>query len=394
MLASGFKKVAVVAASALAFALVLVGCAGSEPEEGSAEHPVNVVVVGGQVQNQPAVAPEVVEEYFDLAVASFGVVDIVVPDGSPYSAIGGSGAAFSAASSSKRKELEEVAISQALVTAYREEASALTAETDVLSALDLASRDFNSAGNGGENVAVVVHSGLSTSGLLRFQDGLLGAEPSEVVQAVSGELPDLSGIDRLVWVNCGLVSGGQEELPRSQQERLKETLSAVLAEAGCASVEFRDLTPGGEPAAGLPSVTAVEVERSPVVVETESGASYTFSGETLMFRPDSAEFADEAEASAVLSEVASAAGAREGRVRVQASTASYPWDPEFALALSQERASAAANALVSLGVEADRIDAEGLGYGGADHVEDIDPETGLQIPSAAALNRKVTITIE
>lgn len=394
MLASGFKKIAVVAASALAFALVLVGCVGSGPEEGSAEHPVNVVVVGGQVQNQPAVAPEVVKEYFDLAVASSGVVDIVVPDGSPYSAIGGPGAASSAASSSKRRELEEVAISQALATAYGEEAPALTAETDVLSALDLASRDFNSVGNGGENVAVVVHSGLSTSGLLRFQDGLLGAEPSGVVQAVSGELPDLSGIDRLVWVNCGLVSGGQEELPRSQQMRLEETLSAVLAEAGCVSVEFRDLTPGGEPAAGLPSVTTVEVERAPVVVETESSAVYTFSGETLMFCPDSAEFADEAEAFAVLSEVASAAEAREGRVRVQASTASYPWDPEYALALSQERASAAANALVSLGVEADRIDVEGLGYEGADHVEDIDPETGLQIPSAAALNRKVTITIE
>lgn len=394
MLVSGFKKVAFAAATALAFAFVLAGCAGGAPEEGSAEHPVNVVVVGGQVQNQPAVPAEVVKEYFDLAVASSAVVDVVVPDGSPYSAIGGPGVVSSAASSSKRKELEEVAISQALATAYSEEAPALTAETDVLSALDLASRDFNSAGNGGENVAVVVHGGLSTSGLLRFQDGLLGAEPSEVVQAVSGELPDLSGIDRLVWINCGLVSGGQEELPRSQQERLKETLSAVLAEAGCGSIEFRDLTPGGEPAAGLPSVTEIEVEREPVVVETETGASYTFSGETLMFRPDSAEFADEAEASAVLSEVASAARAREGRVRVQASTASYPWDPEFALALSQERASAAANALVSLGVDADRIDAEGLGYGGADHVEDIDPETGLQIPSAAALNRKVTITIE
>lgn len=151
---------------------------------------------------------------------------------------------------------------------------------------------------------------------------------------------------------------------------------------------------GEKPTTGFPSVTEVEVERAPVVVETESAATYTFSGETLMFCPDSAKFVDEAEAASVLSEVASVAETREGRVRVQASTASYPWNPEYAQALSQERASAAADALVSLGVEAGRIDVEGLGFGGPNYIEDIDPETGLQIPSAATRNRRVTITIE
>lgn len=110
--------------------------------------------------------------------------------------------------------------------------------------------------------------------------------------------------------------------------------------------------------------------------------------------PNAEGFVDEAEAASVLSEVASVAETREGRVRVQASTASYPWNPEYAQALSQERASAAADALVSLGVEAGRIDVEGLGFGGPNYIEDIDPETGLQIPSAATRNRRVTITIE
>ena len=86
-------------------------------------------------------------------------------------------------------------------------------------------------------------------------------------------------------------------------------------------------------------------------------------------------------------------GRPESSAHVQASTASYPWDPAWALELSNQRAQAVADALVSLGIEAERISAEGLGFSNPDHVDDLD-SSGRQIPEKAALNRKVTIELE
>lgn len=390
------------AAAMAAMALIaLAGCGTSaqQPEPGDPEKtPTNVVVVGGDVSCQPTVSPETLAEYFGLAVETDGLVDIVVADGSPRSSIGGAEAASSGAESKKREEIENGVISEALTAAYQDESAAVAEETDLVAALDLASRDFNTASNGGENVVVVVHSGLQTSGVMRFQDGgLLGAEPEEVANAARDELPDLSNVSSLVWLNCAMTSGEQEPLSNSQAKRLKEIWKAVLAEAGCENVEFRDL-PYSTPPEGdgeLPSVTPVEVERAPVVVDSGAARTYTFSSEALMFLPDSSDFADESEASEVLSEVADALLANpESKALVQASTASYPWDPAYAVQLSQERARATADALSSLGVEQSRISTEGLGFSDAEHVEDIDPSTGYQIPELAARNRKVKITVE
>lgn len=391
---------AIAAAIAAITLLGIAGCGTSAQQPGAAEAemlPTNVVVVGGEVSNQPILRAADIEGYFGLAVESGGLVDIVVADGSPRSSIGGAGSASSDADSKKREEIENGVISEALAAAYQDESLAVAEETDLIAALDLASRDFNAAANGGENVVVVVHSGLQTSGVMRFQDGgLLGAEPEEVADAASDELPDLSNVSNLVWLNCAATSGDQEPLSNSQARRLKEIWKAVLAEAGCESVEFRDL-PCDAPAEGgeLPSVSTVEVERTPVVVDSGAVRTYTFSSEALMFLPDSSDFADESEASEVLSEVADALIADpESSAVVQASTASYPWDEGYAVRLSQERACATADALSSLGVEPSRISAEGLGFSDPEHVDDIDPSTGLQVPELAAQNRKVKITVE
>lgn len=392
------RKKTVASMAAIAIALTaLPGCESSDVSsvtDSNGTEPENVVIVGGDVSNQPSIDEATIREFFDLAIESNGCVDIVVADGDPHSSLGSIGRASSDAESDSRRELENNAISNSLVAAYMESSSADDEETDLMEALDYAARDLNAAGNDGANTLVIVHSGLQTSGMLQFQVGLLGAEPSEVKDAAAGKLPDLSNVNDVVWVNCGVVSGEQGDLSQSQQLRLKEIWSAVLAEAGCENVEFLDLTSSQDRSDGLPYVTAVEVENDPVVVETSETATFSFSSDTLLFQADSAEFASEEDAASILSTVAEEMKGRpESRAHVQASTASYPWDPAWALELSNQRAQAVADALVSLGIEAERISAEGLGFSNPDHVDDLD-SSGRQIPEKAALNRKVTIELE
>jgi outer membrane protein OmpA-like peptidoglycan-associated protein len=138
---------------------------------------------------------------------------------------------------------------------------------------------------------------------------------------------------------------------------------------------------------GLPPVTIVPVAaRSigplPSVTVLRDG--------TVGFVPDQAVFRDPAQARVVLADYA-----REitnGRRALLTGTTASAGTSEYRLRLSQERANAVRDLLVSLGAPADRIRTRGLGSDFPGYVPDHDPQGNLD-PVPAAQNRQVIIEL-
>jgi len=205
------------------------------------------------------------------AVESQSYLSIVVADGGP-SIIGeknliiegGNGPARKQSKLANRQEVEDGILG----------AQADDEEVDLLTALDLASRTVRSE-NTSPSTIVVVESGLSTLPPLDFtQEGMLGADPQDVVASLEKQdaLPDLEGID-VVWQGMGDIAPPQQPLSNGQRSNLQAIWEAVIAAAeGRLVIEEHPLTEAGQE--GLPAVTPVPVPDGPDCTAT----SVTLSG--------------------------------------------------------------------------------------------------------------------
>jgi len=361
---------------------LLCGCVKSEP---AAE--ANLAIVSGYRSNSATPNFSAAEPYISDALLSYGSISVIVADGDPYVA-----AAYDINAPAKdlsRQKRHDIAAQQAaMVGNVLTNSTALTAECDLLAALDLAARALRDAD--GAKTLLVLDSGIPTCG---FLDGsLLRADSESYVAYLRDKqaLPDLSEV-RVVWVGLGDVAGSQDKPTPANKRNLQDTLSAILYAGGAASVTFDAALPGKAATCQLPPVTPV-----PIVAEDPFGISdfaqpLVLDESKLLFKPDSREFADAEAAAQVLRPVAQAlVSDRSLSVVLAGTTASIPGNQHGCMSFSAGRAETVAEALCRAGVAESQIAAVlGLGFEHPYHIPDRDAAGALN--ENAPANRSVII---
>ena len=270
-------------------------------------------------------------------------------------------------------------------------------EVDVLESLWQAVRSLSSAPDGSERVICVLDTGLSTAGLLDFRNNLLNADPDEIAALLDQKqaIPDFSGIT-VIWQHLGDVSSPQNRLAHAQVEQLKTIWTAILEKTG-AAVEFSNDVPVSSALSNdkYPAVSVVDLPGEVSLAfdpddDMDFAEPLFIDEKQIKFIGDTADFLDSDAASAVISPVASYMKSHPDFKLLLIGTTAGDANNEFCLNLSESRALAVENLLVSLGVLQENISAIGLGNSDPWHIKDIDPG-GSWIDAYAARNRKVVL---
>jgi outer membrane protein OmpA-like peptidoglycan-associated protein len=359
-------------------AVALAGCGA----DGAAGQPTGGlgIVVQATAQVPVVASSSALSDALDIALDNQSDDVVVVADGRPQVLAAGSlhlrtenGVAQRAEQGGLRDEILSVIAA----------AAANDPEVDLLSAVDLAARQIGDVD--GPRTLVVVSSGLSTVSPMAFQQGLLGADPQEVVDflAASQELPDLTSFT-VVMSGFGDTAPPQIGLTRSQRLQLVAIWKAVFQAAGAGvRVDARPLT--GAPRSGLPQVATVSVDLPP-----NPPCTSVLPASVVAFRPDSSDFVDEAAAREVLLPLAQRLRGGSGPVNVTGTTARVG-SLEGQRALASKRAQRVSALLVELGgLDPARMHVQGLGSEFPEYVPDHDA-VGTLLPQAAAVNRAVRV---
>ncbi len=359
--------------------LLLTGCGASKVDSA----PGALAVIVGAHSNM--VAPsllDTVKTEIDTAAELGSPATIIVDDGSPTAS-----APVSLKTANDNPLYQQDQINQ--LTNLINQTRADNPEVDLLAAIDLAARSVTDAT--GPKTIVVIDSGLQTTGALRFQDqdgALLNANPDEVVDLLrrTQQLPNLTGM-RVVFNGLGDTAAPQQPLPVPARAALVALWTKIVESAG-GTVEVKQAPlPSTRTMDGLPPVTIVPVAVKsigplPSVTVLRDG--------TVGFVPDQAVFRDPGQARAVLADYAREIA--NGRRAMLTGTTASAGTSEYRLRLSQERANAVRDLLVSLGAPADRIGTQGLGSDFPGYVKDQDAQGNLD-PIPAAQNRQVIIEL-
>ena len=359
--------------------LLLTGCGASKVDSA----PGALAVIVGAHSNM--VAPsllDTVKTEIDTAAELGSPATIIVDDGSPTAS-----APVSLKTANDNPLYQQDQINQ--LTNLINQTRADNPEVDLLAAMDLAARSVTDAA--GPKTIVVIDSGLQTTGALRFQDqdgALLNANPDEVVDQLrrTQQLPNLTGM-RVVFNGLGDTAAPQQPLPAPARAVLVTLWTKIVESAGGKAEVKQAPLPSTRTMDGLPPVTVVPVAVKsigplPSIAVLRDG--------TVGFVPDQAVFRDPGQARAVLTDYAKEIA--NGRRAMLTGTTASAGTPEYRLRLSQQRANAVRDLLVSLGAPADRIGTQGLGSDFPGYVKDRDAQGNLD-PIPAAQNRQVIIEL-
>jgi outer membrane protein OmpA-like peptidoglycan-associated protein len=348
------------------------------------------MVVGAHANAPRAASYPQLNELLTQACETRGYVAIVTVEGAPQ-VFDGAGAIVGSDAPTVRVRAEEnaswVAGLNELVTT---QAKATSPEVDTLEALRLAARALSAAPAGQQRI-VVMDSGLSTTGALDFTlEDMLYAMPEDVAEYMAGieALVPFGSSVQLEWYGLGDVAAPQEPLTNRQRANLKEIWTAVINASG-AQVNFHDDPPSGQADRGLPAVSVVEITPEPQPQVISANAPIFLDESMLHFEPDSATFIEPAEAYAVLEPYAQQL-IQNPQLWVHIIGTTAECDETYAQMLSGIRATAVFDALVSMGVPAEQLTAEGQGWFDEWHVPEVDKD-GVYHPEIAAQNRKVVL---
>jgi outer membrane protein OmpA-like peptidoglycan-associated protein len=360
---------------------VLAGCGGNTARPSDA-----LAIVVGAHSNMPGGALDgTALAARERALDSQAYLAIVVADGQPF--IAGQPGRLLARHSNSVIQRRDRDANRQLVDTELADAKAKTPETDLLSALDVASRTISS--QPGHHTIVVLDSGLSTVAPLDFRTpGLIDSDPAELAASLktARQLPDLAG-DDVVFQGLGDTAAPQVELGRPQRAGLIDIWVAIAKAAGAHAVQVEKSPLSAKPQTGLPPVSPVVLDKGISCTATV----VTLTGGDVGFLPDSAEFKDRAAATAVIEPIAKQLRGAQVTATLTGTTADVG-AKAGQVRLSEQRAQAVAALLAGLGVPADRLTVIGRGSDFPGYLVDHDGSGNL-IPAAAARNRKVIIDL-
>jgi outer membrane protein OmpA-like peptidoglycan-associated protein len=261
------------------------------------------------------------------------------------------------------------------------------AEADVLQALVEAAHSSPVGGT-----IVLVDSGLSTKGQLSFLNGdMFGVDPNEAARYLQELhlIPNLTGRS-VVLVGLGGTADPQPALDENLHSRVVALWQTIATTAGASCVQSLD---------EASTRTAIDTDKPVKIVPLPAPPAFNPCGTTILadsdtvgFLPDQAVFRDPAAARATLQGLADQMEHGKQSVILTGTTATS--GPEASrVELSQKRAGAVRDVLISLGVEASRINVSGAGSNGPNHVNDVASD-GTLLPGPAAQNRSVVVTLK
>ena len=265
-------------------------------------------------------------------------------------------------------------------------------EVDYLAGLSLAVRTLSSLSGYSSKEIIVLGTGLSTAGIMNFQNNLLSAEPQTVVDLLEEReaIPDFTLIS-VSWRHLGDVAYPQQSLNPSQRNRLTEIYKCLVERGG--GVFVSDETPANPVEdRDYPSVSLVELPSDvPITFDMQSSMDFntpvSLSEEQVTFVPDKADYLKPDEAVATISPIAEYMLHEDTSITLLlVGCIAGDTNSEFGNKLSQSRADKVKNTLIELGVPESRLIAKGMGCSDPWHVKGAGYEGKL-----ASQNRKVVL---
>ena len=284
---------------------------------------------------------------------------VVEIDGDPYPVGNPVIAEYDVGSSSDNKASRNKMYTQMAVKTVNEDAIPKTPEIDMLKALTVLSRSVNSLAHGSEKATkriVVCANLLSTSGKINFVDSTLYFDTENYIEYLAKELPDLSGIS-VTWIVTG-TEGKQENLNNSDISKLEDFYRTLIEKAG-GNVKFIEENNGGEiDKSGWPDVSAADVRKDSY--KGSKNLDVTLD-DTTLFKPDSTEWLNEEKATAKLESLVDVINDSECNIVIAGSTAATDSSEEQHVTFSKKRADTVMDKLISLGADASKLKAVGIG---------------------------------
>lgn len=335
-----------------------------------------------------------VQDTIYSTIKDYGFISVVNCDGKPSTVFTNSFDIDDKYKNASKERLEMDARSKAtsLITGMQG-IIATDPEVDYLQALHLAVRSMASLEGYTSRSIVVLGTGLSTTGVLDFQNNLISADPATVVDLLEKkrEIPNFSDIT-VYWQQLGDVAAPQEPLTSAQRIKLQEIYGGIV-EAGGGIFVYNEMValPKNENAS-YPAVTPIDLPAdSPISFAPEVLSSNLISNpiilneEQIKFNPDTDKFLYPNEVESVLMPIADFLKKNDVTILLCGTTAGDS-NTEFSIDLSTDRAKAVRRTLIDLGVDPDRIIAVGLGSTDPWHIYGVGYDG-----EAASCNRKVVL---
>lgn len=398
------KKTIVMILSVVCILALMVGLTGCTPPDGeNSDVPQRAAVCyviantansQGLNMNSPLVQDTVYS-----TIRNYGYISVVNADGVPEIVCADSFDINAKYKSASEDKLDMDARAKATnFIAGMQGVIATDPEVDYLAALNLAVRSLSSLEGYDSKIIVVIGTGLSTSGVLDFQNNLISADPSTIVEVLKekGEIPNFSGT--VYWQQLGDVAAPQQALTSAQRNTLQQIYGGIV-EAGGGIFVYNDIiaNPVNE-GSTYPAVTPVELPEDtpisfePEILDVEDNEDVftepvVLTEEQVTFIGDKAEYLQPEAAESVLKPIAEYLINNDVTILLCGTTAGDTnGNGTYAMELSQARAETVKQTLVNLNVDPDRIIAVGLGSTDPWHVYGIPTSD-----KAASCNRKTVL---
>lgn len=286
---------------------------------------------------------------------------VVEIDGDPYPVGKNITAEYDVGSSSDNKASRNKMYTQMAVKTVNSDATPKTAEIDMLKALTVLSRSVNSLAHGSEKATkriVVCANLLSTTGKINFVDSTLYFDTENYIEYLGKELPDMNDIS-VTWIVTA-TEGEQESLNNSDISKLEDFYRTLIEKAG-GNVKFIEENNGGEgeiDKSGWPDVSAVDVRKDSY--KGSKNLDVTLN-DTTLFKSDSTEWLNEEKATAKLESLVDVINDSECNIVIAGSTAATDSSEEQHVTFSKKRADTVMDKLISLGADASKLKAVGIG---------------------------------
>ena len=382
----------------LAMLVGLTGCTSGSNDSVAEKSAVCYVLANTANSQGLNLNSPMVQDTIHDTVRNYGYISVVNADGIPDVVLASS---FDIddkykSASAERLEMDARAKTTNLI-AGMQSVIATDPEVDYLAALTLAVRTLSSLEGYDSKTIVVIGTGLSTTGVLDFQNNLISAEPSTIVELLEekDEIPNFDGIT-VYWLQMGDVAAPQQTLTSAQRNCLQKIYSGIV-ETGGGTFIYNDIiaNPVNE-GASYPAVTPVElpadipISFEPDILDSEEVENVftepvVLTEEQVTFIGDKAEYLHPEEAESVLKPIADFLMRNDVTILLCGTTAG-DGNSAYTMELSQARAEAVKQSLVDLGVDPSHIIAVGLGSTDPWHVYGIPTSD-----KAASCNRKVVL---
>lgn len=285
---------------------------------------------------------------------------VVEIDGDPYPVGNNIAAEYDAGSSSDNKASRNKMYTQMAVKTVNDEAIPKTPEIDMLKALTVLSRSVNALADGTDNAEkniVLCANLLSTTGKINFVDSTLYFDTENYIEYLGKELPDMNDIS-VTWIVTGTEGDEQENLNNSDISKLEDFYRTLIEKAG-GNVKFIEENNGGEiDKSGWPDVSAVDVRKDSY--KGSKNLDVTLD-DTTLFKSDSTEWLNEEKATAKLESLVDVINDSECNIVIAGSTAATDSSEEQHVTFSKKRADTVIDKLISLGADASKLKAVGIG---------------------------------